>query len=87
MIAKFMAYLERNYLEESSRGYWIFLLALCVAIAGVLLLLSWPLEVALEPQLLSSESLENINAEERISLMDIFFKTFSAPEHSPASAH
>lgn len=87
MIAKLLAYLERDYLEESARGYWIFLLALCMAIASVLLLLSWPLEVPLEPRPLSSEFLENINAEEPISLMDTFFKTFSTSEYSPASTH
>lgn len=63
MIAKFLAYLERDYLKESSRGYWIFLLALCMTISGMLLLLNWPLVVP--------------GAEERISLIDTFLKTFS----------
>lgn len=68
MIAKFLAYLERDYLKESSCGYWIFLLALCMTITGMLLLLSLPLPAP--------------GTEGPISLMDIFLKKFSTPDDS-----
>lgn len=83
MIAKFLAYLERDYLEESLRGYWIFLLALCMVMTCMFLLLNWPLEVKSS----SSKIIEDVNTEERISLIDTFFETFSEPVSTPASAH
>lgn len=51
MIAKLLAYLERDYLEESPKGYWIFVAFLGAVFVMVFALLRWPLtlSVALEP--------------------------------------
>lgn len=50
MIAKLLAYLERDYLEESPKGYWIFVAFLGAVLVMVFALLRWPLtlSVALE---------------------------------------
>ena len=75
MIVKFLRYLERDYLEESSGGYWLLLFILCAVTACVLLLLCWPLVGPL-----GGDS-------STFSLADIFFKTFSLFDYLPASAH
>jgi hypothetical protein len=75
MIVKFLRYLERDYLEESSSGYWLLLFVLCALTACVLLLLCWPLADPLG------------DGASSFSLVDIFFQTFSLFGYLPAPAH